>query len=103
MKIRIGFVLLLCCRIKTHNKINTYKVMKSTLKISALILAFAGFTLGAKAQTTTPAPTSTTTTSGGVRLSIGVDAGIPTGKLNDAYNWNLGGSIQADIPVNNYV
>ena len=33
--------------------------MKSTLKISALVLAFAGLTLGAKAQTTT----STTKTS----------------------------------------
>ncbi|MDB5030185.1 outer membrane beta-barrel protein [Mucilaginibacter sp.] len=70
--------------------------MKSTLKISALVLALAGFTLGAKAQTT---PTPTTTTSGGVRYSIGVDAGIPTGKLSDNYNWNLGGSVQADIPV----
>lgn len=69
--------------------------MKSTLKISALILAFAGFTLGAKAQT---APASTTTANG-IRLSIGVDAGVPTGKLSDAYKWNLGGSVQADIPV----
>jgi hypothetical protein len=80
---------------KTHTTINTYKVMKSTLKISALILAFAGFTFGAKAQT---APTSTKNASG-IRLSIGVDAGVPTGKLSDAYNWNLGGSVQADIPV----
>lgn len=70
--------------------------MKSTLKISALVLAFAGFTLGAKAQTT---PTATTTTASGVRFSIGVDAGIPTGKLSDSYKWNLGGSVQADIPV----
>ena len=72
--------------------------MKSTLKISALVLAFAGFAFGAKAQTTTPAKTSTTT-SNGVILSVGVDAGIPTGKLSDSYNWNLGGSLQADIPV----
>jgi hypothetical protein len=73
--------------------------MKSTLKISALALAFAAFAFSAKAQTT-PAST-TTTTSGGVRLSIGVDAGIPTGKLSDSYNWNIGGSVQADIPVAN--
>ena len=72
--------------------------MKSTLKISALALAFAAFAFSAKAQTT---PASTTTTSGGVRLSIGVDAGIPTGKLSDSYNWNIGGSVQADIPVVN--
>jgi hypothetical protein len=72
--------------------------MKSTLKISALVLAFAGFALGAKAQTSTPSTTKTTT-SNGVILSVGVDAGIPTGKLSDAYNFNLGGSVQADIPV----
>ncbi len=69
--------------------------MKSTLKISALVLAFAGLTYTAKAQT---APTSTTT-SNGVRLSVGVETGIPTGKLNDSHGWNLGGSVQADIPV----
>jgi hypothetical protein len=70
--------------------------MKSTLKITALVLALAGFTLSAKAQTN---PTSTKTTASGIRYSIGVDAGIPTGKLSDSYNWNLGGSLQADIPV----
>lgn len=70
--------------------------MKSTLKIAALVLALAGFTLSAKAQTN---PTSTKTTASGIRYSIGVDAGIPTGKLSDNYNWNLGGSLQADIPV----
>ncbi|MGZ3873726.1 MAG: hypothetical protein ACXVJD_12460 [Mucilaginibacter sp.] len=71
--------------------------MKSTLKIAGLILAFAGLTFGAKAQTSTT--TSTTTSSNGIVLSIGVDAGIPTGKLSDTHNWNIGGSIQADIPV----
>jgi len=72
--------------------------MKNTFKISALVLALAGFTLGATAQTTTPVSGSTTS-SNAVRFSIGVDAGIPTGKLSDSYNWNLGGSLQADIPV----
>jgi hypothetical protein len=72
--------------------------MKTTFKISALVLAFAGFALGAKAQTT-PTPATKTTSSDGIILSVGVDAGIPTGKLNDAYNWNIGGSVQADIPV----
>lgn len=67
--------------------------MKTTFKISALALAFAALSFGAKAQT------KTTTTNDGVKLSIGVDAGIPVGKFNDAYNWNLGGSLQADIPV----
>jgi hypothetical protein len=75
--------------------------MKTTFKISALVLAFAGFALGAKAQTTTTTPTSTKTSTGpnGIVLSVGVDAGIPTGNLNNAYNWNIGGSVQADIPV----
>jgi hypothetical protein len=72
--------------------------MKSTLKISALILAFAGLTLGAKAQTST-STTKTSTSSNGVILSIGADAGIPTGNLSNNYNWNIGGSVQADIPV----
>jgi len=74
--------------------------MKTTFKISALVLAFAGFALGAKAQTTT-STTTTKTSDGpnGIVISIGADAGIPTGKLNDAYNWNIGGSVQADIPV----
>ena len=73
--------------------------MKSTLKIAALFLAFAGLTLGAKAQTSTTTSTKTSTSSNGVILSVGVDAGIPTGKLSDSYNWNIGGSVQADIPV----
>jgi hypothetical protein len=72
--------------------------MKSTLKISVLVLAFAGFALGAKAQTATPAVKSSTS-SNGVILSVGVDAGIPTGNLSNGYNWNIGGSVQADIPV----
>jgi hypothetical protein len=73
--------------------------MKSTLKIATLVLAFAGLSVAAKAQTTTTTSTSTKTTSNGVRYSIGVDAGIPTGNFNNAYKWNLGGSVQADIPV----
>jgi hypothetical protein len=71
--------------------------MKNSFKISALVLALAGFTLGAKAQSTTPVSGSNTST--GVRFSIGVDAGVPTGNLSNSYNWNLGGSLQADIPV----
>ncbi|MBS1522179.1 MAG: hypothetical protein JST50_14350 [Bacteroidetes bacterium] len=74
--------------------------MKTTFKISALVLAFAGFALGAKAQTTSTTTTKTSSTGpNGVVLSIGADAGIPTGNLNNTYNWNIGGSVQADIPV----
>jgi hypothetical protein len=72
--------------------------MKSTLKITTLALAFAGLAFGAKAQTT-PSSTTKSSNSDGVVLSVGVDAGIPTGNLSNGYNWNIGGSVQADIPV----
>ncbi|MGI4020672.1 MAG: outer membrane beta-barrel protein [Janthinobacterium lividum] len=67
--------------------------MKNLFKISILSLAIAGLSFSAKAQTVK------TTTSNGVRLSIGADAGVPVGTLSDTHDWNLGGSIQADIPV----
>lgn len=72
--------------------------MKNSFKIAALALAFSAFAFGAKAQTTTTSATTATTPTG-VRFSIGVDAGLPTGNLSNSYNWNLGGSVQADIPV----
>jgi len=72
--------------------------MKRSLKIAALVLAFAGLSVAANAQTTTPTSTSTTTKDG-IRYSIGVEAGIPVGNFKDGYKWNLGGSVQADIPV----
>ncbi len=72
--------------------------MKNSFKIAAIALGFSAFAFGAKAQTTTSTTTSTTTPTG-VRYSIGVDAGLPTGNLSDSYNWSIGGSVQADIPV----
>jgi hypothetical protein len=72
--------------------------MKNLFKIFTIALAFAAFTYSAKAQTTTPASTSTSP-SDGVKFSIGVDAGVPTGNFSNYYNWNIGGSVQADIPV----
>lgn len=69
--------------------------MKTTFKISALVLAFAALSFGAKAQT----KTTTVSNSSALRLSVGVDAGIPVGDFTDTHNWNLGGSVQADIPV----
>jgi len=72
--------------------------MKSSLKISALALAFAAFAFSAKAQTTTTTSTTTTTPTG-VRYSIGVDGGLPIGNFKNGYNWSIGGSLQADIPV----
>lgn len=80
---------------KRHTTINIL-IMKNAFKISTIALAFAAFAFTANAQTSTPASTSS---SDGVKFSIGVDAGIPTGNFSNAYNWNLGGSVQADIPV----
>jgi hypothetical protein len=74
--------------------ITIQKTMKTTFKISALALAFAAVSFGANAQTKT-----STTTTDGIKLSIGVDAGIPVGNFNDFYNWNLGGSVQAEFPI----
>ncbi|MFA6245933.1 MAG: hypothetical protein WC615_03260 [Mucilaginibacter sp.] len=70
--------------------------MKRSLKIAALVLAFAGLSVAAKAQTTT---STSTTTKDGIRYSIGVEAGIPVSNLKNTHTWNLGGSVQADIPV----
>ncbi len=71
--------------------------MKNVFKISAIALAFAASAFTATAQTTSPV--SATSSSDGVKFSIGVDAGLPTGNFSNYYNWNLGGSVQADIPV----
>jgi len=70
--------------------------MKQTRKIgilSALLvsLAFAGI-----AQTT---PASSKADKQEFRLSAGPESGVPIGDLSDGYNWNFGGSVQADIPV----
>ena len=73
--------------------------MKKTLKIASLAVAFAGFAISAKAQTTAAPVSSSTTSSNSVIFSVGVEGGIPTGKLNDAYNFSIGGSLEADIPV----
>jgi len=73
--------------------------MKTTFKISAILLAFTALSISAKAQTTTSTSTSASGNSNGIRYSIGVDAGIPTGRLSDTYNFSIGGSLQVDIPV----
>jgi hypothetical protein len=78
----------LLCAIQKSTLSKYYYIMKSTLKIAALVLAFAGLSVAAKAQTTTSTSTSTTT-KGGIRYSIGVDAGIPGVALKTATNGTL--------------
>lgn len=35
----------------------------------------------------------------GVLLSVGPEAGLPLGSLKDGFDWSLGGSVQAEMPV----
>lgn len=72
--------------------------MKNLFKISILSLAIAGFSYSAKAQTVSTTSSSAKSDKA-IRLSIGPDAGIPVGSLSNNYNWNLGGSVQADFPI----
>jgi hypothetical protein len=70
--------------------------MKNSIKISVLTLAlFSLVSLRSNAQNAT----KTETYGSGIRLSFGVDAGIPVGPLNAVYDWNLGGSVQAEFPI----
>ena len=70
--------------------------MKNSIKISLLGLALFSF-LGLRSNAQNSVKSETY--GSGIRLSIGADAGIPVGSLKDQYDWNLGGSIQADFPV----
>jgi hypothetical protein len=54
-----------------------------------------GLAFTSKAQSSTPSSSSKQE----FRLSVGPDAGIPLGDLSNGYNWNIGGSVQLDIPV----
>lgn len=60
------------------------------------IIVLTSLAVAAKAQ-------SSSTTVSGTRYSIGIDAGIPAGHLNQAYTKVLGGSLQADIPLNKQI
>lgn len=70
--------------------------MKTTNKIAFLAAALFAITgLTAKAQTSS----KNDSYGSQIRYSIGADAGIPVGSFNTAYNWSIGGSIQADFPI----
>jgi hypothetical protein len=65
--------------------------MKITLKKIIYLIAFIGFTLGAKAQNVAIADTT--------RISLGVDASIPGGNFGNSYTVGAGASFQVDVPL----
>lgn len=65
--------------------------MEITLKKIIYLIAFVGFTLSAKAQNTAVPDTA--------RLTIGLDAGKPNGGFGNSYKFDLGGSLQLDVPL----
>ncbi|HTN36139.1 MAG TPA: hypothetical protein VL053_03640 [Arachidicoccus sp.] len=67
-------------------------MMKILNKIGILSLALVlGLSLQSNAQST---PERT-----GIQLSVGPQASLPIGSFKDAYDWSIGGSVQADFPV----
>jgi hypothetical protein len=71
---------------------------KHKVGLAALaLLVFLAYTGRAKAQ---DAPKSSKQE---FRLSVGPEAGIPVGDLSNAYDWSIGGSVQADIPLVQYL
>jgi hypothetical protein len=74
--------------------------MKSSIKISAVLLMLLAISFGVRAQSTTStSSSSSSSSSNGIIYSVGVESGISSGKFNSAYRWNIGGSLEADIPV----
>lgn len=65
--------------------------MKNLTKISFILLFTAAFSFRAKAQSNV--------TANGVVYSVGVESGVSTGNFKKGYGWNIGGSVQADIPI----
>jgi len=90
-------------KILPYNKTYTITctIMKTSIKLSVLIFSLLSvISLNIKAQDiNNPVTPKTTSLGSGIRLSAGVESGIPLGKLNNNYNLNFGGSLQADFPV----
>jgi hypothetical protein len=68
--------------------------MKTTIKI-LLLAGFSFYSIHASAQNSGTQPVAHNS----IIYSVGVEGGYSTGNFKDAYKWNLGGSLQADIPV----
>lgn len=73
--------------------------MKNSVKIGLLALAIGSVaTFSASAQEIEKIEIKSASP---IRYSIGIDGGLASGRLNTNYNWSLGGSLQADIPLIN--
>ncbi|RFZ91148.1 hypothetical protein D0C36_19595 [Mucilaginibacter conchicola] len=66
--------------------------MKNIIKPLLLIAVIAMFSVKNSFAQSERATSST-------YISIGPDAGIPIGAMHHRYDWNLGGSVQVDVPL----
>ncbi|UOE48842.1 hypothetical protein MTO98_31060 [Mucilaginibacter sp. SMC90] len=66
--------------------------MKNFIKLFLTLVLISQITLN-------KALAQNTKTNSGIRLSVGPESGIPVGNMHDRYNWNLGGSVQVDVPI----
>lgn len=73
--------------------------MKMKSKIGIVTVLLVSFAFASKAQTSTPAGSTTSSTDKEWRLSVGPEFGIPSGNFAHNYGWLFGGSVQLDIPV----
>jgi len=71
------------------------KLSKMTIRTGIFSALLVSYAFAGKAQQSAPAASSKQE----FRLSVGPEAGIPLGDFRNGYNWNFGGSVQADIPV----
>src|ERR1700712_4190464 len=66
--------------------------MNTTLKKALILIAFIGFTYGAKAQYSAVPDTA--------RFSIGIDGFAPSGNFGNEYKSGVGASLQFEYPIN---
>lgn len=70
--------------------------MNTSKKITTIILSLIGFAGIADAQTTT---SQTPSTPNSIIYSIGADGGFAAGSFKHANKWDVGGSLQVDVPI----
>jgi hypothetical protein len=65
--------------------------MKKLLTTSIYVFTLLGLVTSVKGQNLSGTQ--------GILYSVGVESGISSGHFNKSYRWNIGGSLQADLPV----